>query len=147
MNATTRKSVSMVEAKAKANIKERYSSEDIGIWDEACAAAGLDTEMGIPVQGQRHLIASWAGVKAAVTYIISATRSERRSFETETREESVRNKELNNTIEALRKQLDKAKDENRRLEKELLGKEIHDVVSQNAHNDQLVQLVDAKLAS
>lgn len=47
----------------------RKSDMQSDIWHEACSAAGLTTEMMVPITKQRHLIGSWSGVATGVNIL------------------------------------------------------------------------------
>jgi hypothetical protein len=128
-----RKRVSEIEQTAKAEIRKTFA-HTAEVWDLAIEAAGLTTELGIPVQGERHLIASWAGVRAAICY---ATGQFKGTIEQQRRRE----KDLESEIDSLQSKLNERLEELRAKDREVVVGRVKELFAQHNGSNQLLSVV------
>lgn len=128
-----RKLVSTVEQSAEDQIRKIFA-HTADIWDLATRAAGLHTELGIPAQGERHLIASWAGVRAAIRYASQELRDALEKY-------SESEKQLRAEIDGLREKLDKRLQELREKDSEVLVGRIEQHFSRMKGSSELLSIV------
>jgi hypothetical protein len=73
------------------------------VWGEVCAAAKLDLDRDVPMQGQRHLIQSWAGVAVGVRLMAKRLQSRMVSLLDIVSQRDTEINELNAQLQGLRK--------------------------------------------
>ncbi len=124
---------------AEANLEGNLTTAD-DVWFKACEAADLELEQLVPVQHQRHLIASWAGVAAGVRYAVKQLRDE-----IDKAGVVIRGKD--DKIHALQTQLERKNANSWESEKELIRHRVGRVLSDHKIDTSVAALVHEEIAA